>query len=225
MTGAGSVKTAVWLLSVTYLSDWRLTACNLRLSSASKCLPRRRCATSINFYFRQCRSAPKPVRNSLLRDSHRHDLKRLAVLPAPWLLLLLLLARTVPANDHNLAERLADRMHVCVRRRVHGASRRALRWQAATVYCSQSTCGQFHTDNTHAQLTAIYARSATPSMSMKITIMSRMLHVSQPSIIYLLFIYYVIVHKVQKAEQWTFAQSNNHHDVYKKSNQLLIQYM
>ena len=44
-----------------------------------------------------------------------------------------------------------------------------------------------------------------------------------------LFIYYVIVHKVQKAEQWTFAQSNNHHDVYKKkerkSNQLLIQYI
>ena len=31
-----------------------------------------------------------------------------------------------------------------------------------------------------------------------------------------LFIYYVIVHKVQKAEQWTFTQSNNHHDVYKK---------
>jgi len=40
-----------------------------------------------------------------------------------------------------------------------------------------------------------------------------------------LFIYYVIVHKVQKAEQWTFAQSNNHHDVHKKSNQLLIQYI
>jgi len=31
-----------------------------------------------------------------------------------------------------------------------------------------------------------------------------------------IYIYYVIVHKVQKAEQWMFTQSNNHRDIHKK---------